>query len=60
MCAVAPLTISGWHTVIATVLIVLLTVGYGELRARDTPHRPPDTTTRRKEHYGRIGSVRSS
>lgn len=40
MCAVAPLTISGWQTVIATVLVVAITVGYGELRAHDTPHPP--------------------
>ncbi|MGH3812623.1 MAG: hypothetical protein ACRDUV_09225 [Pseudonocardiaceae bacterium] len=47
------MTISGWHTVIATVLIVLLTVGYGELRARDHAHRSPEPTTRRKEHHRR-------
>ncbi|MGH3981024.1 MAG: hypothetical protein ACRDRZ_18845 [Pseudonocardiaceae bacterium] len=35
MCSVGPLTIAGWHTVIATVMVVVFAVGYGELRARD-------------------------
>jgi len=40
-CAVAPLTISGWSVVAVAVLIVLITLGYAELRVRDLRQRSP-------------------
>lgn len=39
MCQTAPLAISGWQTIIVTVLAVLATIVYGEIRVRDALRR---------------------
>jgi hypothetical protein len=41
MTEVAPLSISGWQTVVVTVLVVLVALIHGELRAREARRRPP-------------------
>jgi hypothetical protein len=42
MAECGPLTISGWGTIALTVMVVLITVGYGELCARDAAQKIRD------------------
>lgn len=42
MAGCGPMTISGWETIALTVIVVLITVGYGELCARDAAQKIRD------------------